>query len=179
MKRDPHQPHEWLALLFSGPSYQKSPTLVSLVVDPSVALGAFSQNANRKDSALVRTYLVSPDGSVLTHSVSSYTGMSFATVPVFSGGVATLFSGTRPSGSLQGRAVDGLDVIASYARVGELPMALVIERVSEIQAAGRGNEIRGLGQILILGGILCVALVFILRIIRRRTDDSRVPDQWP
>lgn len=119
--------NDWLALGFPQNGIDR---MVWVVVDPFIAFPAFRKFAARSDSGLLRGYLLAEDGAVLAHSQETYAGSNFSATPLFKEAVAPLFAGSRRSGSGQFRAIDRSPVLASYQRVENLPLALVVERVA-------------------------------------------------
>ncbi len=134
MKQDPGRNHEWLALAFAGSDHN---SVVLALVDPEKAFPVFSDWSRKEDGDTLRGYLVAADGTVLAHSQPSYVAASFAQVAVFKNALADLLgrrevdANTRLTGNATSASIDKLMADTAYARLGPLPLAAVVERVTE------------------------------------------------
>ncbi len=132
VRPDPQQPREWLAIAASG--NEKGEIVVGLV-DPSEFFGSFSKFAARSLNGSTRAYIVGSRGVVLAHSMPELGGSDFSELSLFKTGIADAISGKRVSGSGHFSGIDHSDLDAAYARVGKLPLAVVVEKLPAERAA--------------------------------------------
>ncbi|MGK5086945.1 hypothetical protein WDW86_05260 [Bdellovibrionota bacterium FG-2] len=127
IRQDALRSNEWLAFAFPAPHLKSA---VLALVNP-VSVFSFLKSWNSTpESANLRAYLIAKDGTVLAHSLGSYAGTGFAETPVFREVTLDSFSrGDGFSAATESSAIDGMKVLAASVRVGNLPLALVVEQV--------------------------------------------------
>lgn len=131
VRQDPQSRSEWLALGFEG----RAPGRVLLVlVDPAQAFAVFSRWAPRSEGGRLRGYLIGTDGMVIAHSEPSYIASDFSATQVFREGIALMFQGRIVRGAGVYRGIDQVPLNVAYARLGSLPLGVVVERVQLLEA---------------------------------------------
>lgn len=137
-KQDSARNNEWLALIFpvTGPvtghaGASKQPGAVLALVDPAGAFPVFTRFTQRSEGGALRAYLLGSDGIVLAHSQRSLVASDFSPFPLYQNALKDLMQGKRTSGSGTYKAHDDLTVAAAYARAGELPLGIVVERARD------------------------------------------------
>jgi hypothetical protein len=157
VRPDPGRASEWLGLGFAGADAR---TVLLILVDPAEAFPGLKRFAARGEAGTLRAYLVNADGNVLAHSLPAYNGASFSGTSVFAEAVRPLLQGTRVSGAGQYRAIDQLPVAAAYARPGNLPIGIVVERVERGSAPDAGGILeRSVGKGLSVLGVLALLVL--------------------
>lgn len=126
-KQDPNRPHEWLAFIFFNRN--RPDKAVFTLVDPSWAFPLFKNWASQSEGGVLRTYLVGSDGHILSHSLQTYVASDLSRAPIFKDALKYLFSSQRISGVGTYQSLDQVPVLASYLRVGDLPLGVVVERI--------------------------------------------------
>ncbi len=159
IRQDALRSNEWLAFAFPAP-HMKSAVLA--LVDPAVVFTFLKSWNSTPESASLRAYLIAKDGTVLAHSLSAYNGARFGDTPVFKQTARESFSRNDGfSEAAETSAIDGMKVLASSVRVGNLPLALVVEQLTTAPGAAQSllSRLRGVvGVFLFLGFGLFVSL---------------------
>jgi len=183
VKQDPSSPTEWLAVAFPLPS--PASNIVVMLLDPSRAFNVFQTWAGHSEAGALRSYLVAADGYVLAHSVKTYSGNDFSSVPVFRQAIGEMLAGKRASGTGTFVSADQQRVIASYQPLGKLPFGVVVERAVQ---GSSGSALRrapvrvwaGLMlQLLAWLGVSILAAFAVAQVLRKRMDELLHPRPNP
>lgn len=126
-KQAPNRPHEWLAFVFSNRA--RSDSVIFALVDPSWAFPVFKNWAHQSEGGVLRAYLVGGDGYILSHSLQAYAASDLSRTSIFKDALKYLFSSQRVAGVGTYQSMDQVPVLASYRRLGELPLGVVVERI--------------------------------------------------
>jgi hypothetical protein len=168
---------QYLAIAFQP--QVNSPTAVVAIVDPELVFTSFSRWVTRREAGNLRSYLISADGKVLIHSERAYTGSDFSGSQVYRQALRSLFRGERANGVSTYSGVDLRPVLTSYARLGPLPFALVVERVVRPAGAQIMREIL-IPSMLLIGAVLMISLlsVVVVRVTsgNRKNNVIQVPE---
>ena len=129
IRKDPFRPGEWLAI-------RSAERTELAIVD---AAECFTPKMPT-EGGLTRAYLVTSEGTVLSHSLKGYANSDFSRQPVFDQGARFASAGGVRHGRFS--AIDGAVVDASFTRVGSLPILVVLERPAVIYLS-MSNSIYG------------------------------------
>ncbi|HTL12621.1 MAG TPA: hypothetical protein VL588_09050, partial [Bdellovibrionota bacterium] len=133
---DPHGSREWLGLVFSTrETPEGAHEYVAALVDPMEAFSSFNGFGPRSEGGARRAYLVTTQGGILAHSRATYVGADFSGTALYQKALASLFEGSRESGSGSYVGIDQVPTLASYRRVTGLPLALVLEETLPLARA--------------------------------------------
>jgi hypothetical protein len=105
------------------------PSIVLALVDPSSAFASFQRWSAHSSRGRSRAYLIGADGYVLNHTQPSWIAANLGELELFQNQILPLFSGKALSGSLTAIGADQLPVEAAYVRLGQSPLALVVEHM--------------------------------------------------
>lgn len=129
IRQDPARNTEWMGFAFAP--RDASSSVVFALVDPADFFTVFRRFAGRSEGGSLRAYLVGSDGIVIAHSQKPYVGADFRGLPVFEQAVGEIFRSDRLGGTGRYLAVDQTMATTGYARVGNLPLAVVVERAAQ------------------------------------------------
>lgn len=156
-------------------------TLVLAVVDPNNVFSSLKSAIAGADDVegQYRVYLVSSSGHVLMHSQRNYIGADFSGTPLFKEILAPLAAGKQTNGAGTFRSIDQSSVAAAFVRIGTLPLAIVVEKLTEVDsfwdaALESGTIHRFIGKILVVGAFLLTVIFGFFMLFRRRLGISRV-----
>jgi hypothetical protein len=111
-------------------SNQTGAPIIFVSVNPEEVFTSFGRWASRREAGNLRGYVIGSDGRVMIHSDRAYSGADFKTGELFKNALAPMFRGDRTSGVSTFISTDLRPVLTSYQRLGKLPYAVVVERVT-------------------------------------------------
>ncbi len=154
--------------------------VVLFLMDSQEVFAGMTRIGNYWKGLGYRAYMIDINGRVLAHTDPQYVFGSFPESAIFTDGILPVLQSSRIAGSGRYESIDQFPVVASYARVGGFPVALVTEKLSMRSSIfhryfreGRLNRI----SVLALGlSLLLIALLGWVTAVLRRS--GAVPEAY-
>ena len=160
---------------FIGLAYLNSavPGSVALVlVDPMQAFPVFKNMAGT--GSVYRTYLMGSAGNILAHSQTAYLNADFTDLAIFKESIGS--EAVRGVGHVT--AIDRLPTIASWSKLGTLPLEVVVERVNLIPGTGILGRLKRVAWIALSGiFLLTFMMISAAKLILRGSPEKSQPIQ--
>jgi hypothetical protein len=119
---------EWLSLAFPAPGSEQSVLLA--LIDPSSAFLSLQRWASHSQGGKSRSFLIGSDGHVFAHSQKTFADSDFSGIALFQNLLQRAFQGTMTGGAGDFTSIDRLPVGTAFYKLGQLPLALVVEEVN-------------------------------------------------
>lgn len=103
------------------------------MIEPARAFHLFQNWAVHSSGGKSRSYLIGNDGRVLSHSQEALVYSDFSKTPLFQQALQKVVQGAWISGSGDSIGIDQVPIGAAYYRIGQLPLAIVVEEVNSSQ----------------------------------------------
>lgn len=173
-KLDPSSAREWLIVA----TLDARGYVLGALLEPEEAFPLFDRWRMSAPKGDARAYVMASDGKVILHSLPSYVGTDLSQSPFFQTVARELFSGGKESGGGSFQGLDQVPVWASYSRISNLPLSLVVERPINRVKLQLGQDI-GVDELFALVALagLCVVGFYLFkgRLIRRELVIQEVP----
>jgi hypothetical protein len=156
MKKDLNGGGEWLGLAFPSLTSQKS--LFLTLIDPALAFSSFQLWSAHSGNGQSRSYLIGRDGRVLSHSQKTFNSADFSGFSLFHTLIRKGLEGAYSTGSGDFLGVDQLPVGVAFQRLGQLPLAVVVEELNN-QSMEYGDEIQ-IGLLALIAWAVLGFLIF-------------------
>jgi vacuolar-type H+-ATPase subunit H len=161
---------EWLSLFFPLPQQDGSNKVLTLLLDPQKSFESFWRHSLPQGSEDIRSYLVTRDGKLFSHSVSTLQGSSLFRAQIFQRALRPSFDLAPQTWTGEYRSLDSVSVTASFGKLENLPFVLVLEKASPTtQNAG---TLLFWGRLLSVFGVLLTMNLLIYFLYRRRPEDD-------
>ena len=151
VKEDQARNSKFLGLAFLNSASSASVALV--LVDPMEAFPIFKNMAG--SGSVYRTYLMGVAGNILAHSQTAYLNADFTELSIFKEAMGS----DSAHGVEHATAIDRLPTIASWSKLGTLPLGIVVERVDLVPTTGIFTKLKRVAFTALSG---MVVLIFLL-----------------
>lgn len=165
-------------------AYSLGAEIAAVRIDAAREFGVFDWIHANVDPTRKRAYLIDPRGGVLVHSERAFNAGDFSRTDAYVQGVKPIFANLTSSPGSRTRtgafrAIDQASVRAAVSKLPDLPLAVVVEEVSDIdRVAQRAQWLKWIGQGTFALGALAL-LVFLASLATREKVIAFVSEAMP